>query len=582
VRTLEDLRRDLARIDGRAYPAYKDLRGSYDLGDLTLHVDRVQGDPFAAPSRLRVRVPREHARLPEELMTKASHRIALADFLSRRMRDALSDRAPGRGRRGSGKSGAVSIDAGGQEVLERSALRLDPGFVEARLEVGLPAAGRRILSREAEHLLTEVVPEAARAGLRWKELPQDEARGFVACVENQQSVRSRLGDLGLVAFVADGSLLARVSGASDRPLREGAIPLRAPESLRVQVDVPHGIPAQAGSSTWTGLGIPRGVTLIVGGGYHGKSTLLKALERGVYPHLPGDGRERVVSVADAVKVRAEEGRCVTGVDVHGFISDLPFGRATDCFATADASGSTSQAANIVEAMELEASCLLVDEDTSATNFLIRDARMQSLVAKEREPITPLLDRVRELYERFGLSTVLVMGGCGDYFDVADTVIWMREYQPHDATHEAGAVARAHPSGRRTEAETPLAPVAPRTPLADSLDPSQGRRDVKISARGLDEIVFGTETIDLRAVEQLVDPSQTRAVGHALELARTRLMNGKRTLGEVVRALDEILDADGLDGLEPFHRRDTHPGNYARPRGLEIAAALNRLRSLRVE
>ncbi|MEN8181000.1 MAG: ABC-ATPase domain-containing protein [Myxococcota bacterium] len=580
MRGEDELRRLLGRIDGRGYPAYKDLRGSYDLGALSLHVDHVQGDPFAAPSRVRVRVPMAEAGLPGDWISDRVRGMALADHLARRVHAALR---PSRGgRRGSGRSGLLSIDAGGQEVLERSAVRLGSDFVEARAEVGLPAAGRRILGREAMHLLCEELPQAARQGLLWRNLDAPEAREFVACVELQEQLRAALEAHGLVAFVADGSVLPRESGASDRPLVRGAIPFEAPTSLRVELPLPSPVATPDGErSSLTGLGIPRGVTLVVGGGYHGKSTLLKALERAVYPHVPGDGRERVVTLADAVKIRAEDGRRVTAVDIEPFIAGLPQGRSTDCFETDDASGSTSQAANIVEALEVGTRCLLIDEDTSATNFLIRDARMQALVHRDGEPITPLLDRVRELYDGLGVSTLLVMGGCGDYFDVADTVIWMREYQPFDASADARRVASEHPSQRVAETRGSLSPPVARIPLAESLDPSRGRRDVKIGARGRERIEFGRESIDLRAVEQIVDPSQTRAIGHAIQLARSRLMDGKATLRQVSERLDAVLDAEGLDALDPFHRGDEHPGNYARPRRQEIAAALNRLRSVRM-
>jgi predicted ABC-class ATPase len=561
-----DLRRLLARIDGRGYPAYKDLRGSYALGPLTLHVDHVQGDPFAAPSRLRVRVPMAEAGLPAAWIADHVCALALADHLARCLRAELRTREGGR--RGSGKSGLISIDAGGQEVLERTAVRLAPDFVEARLEVGLPAAGRRILGREAARLLCEELPRAAERGLCWRHLSAPRAREFVICVENQEHLRSALESRGLVAFVADGSVLPRESGASDRPLGQGATALRAPPSLRVELPLRHPIETNEGErNSVTGLGIPYGVTLVVGGGYHGKSTLLKALERAVHPHIPGDGRELVVTREDAVKIRAEDGRAVTGVDIEPFIADLPFDRSTRSFDTEDASGSTSQAANIVEALEVGARCLLIDEDTSATNFLIRDARMQALV--------------HELYDRLGVSTLLVMGGCGDYFDVADTVLWMREYQPHDATADARRIASEHPSQRRAEIRRPLGPPVPRVPLAGSLDPSRGRREVRIGSRGRDRIEFGRDDIDLRAVEQIVDPSQTRAIGHAIQLARVRAMDGEASVAEVTETLDALIDADGLDVLDPFRRGEAHPGNYARPRRHEIAAALNRLRTLRV-
>jgi predicted ABC-class ATPase len=330
-----------------------------------------------------------------------------------------------------------------------------------------------------------------------------------------------------------------------------------------------------------GMGIPQGVTLIVGGGYHGKSTLLDALVHGVYAHIPGDGREYVVSTANAVKIRAEDGRRVEQVDISPFISTLPYGRSTNAFSTDDASGSTSQATNIVEALEVGATALLLDEDTSATNFLVRDARMQALVHKEHEPITPFLDRVRELYDALGVSTILVLGGSGDYFDVADTVVMLRDYLPHDVTDAAREVARTYPTQRQKEIADPLQALTPRIPQAQSFDPSRGKREVKIDVKSRDMVLFGSDAIDLRAVEHLVDRSQTRAVGYALHIAAQQLMDGRATLREVLAKMEALLDQEGLEALDPFRRNERHPGNFARPRSYEVMAAINRLRTVRM-
>ncbi|MGH0029474.1 MAG: ABC-ATPase domain-containing protein [Myxococcota bacterium] len=582
MRAADALRSLLQRLDGRGYKAYRDLRGDYDLGDLSLHVDHVQGDPFAAPSKLRLRVPMDEARLPDDWRDTRVRRLACADLLARRVRSEIQAAPPRRS--GSGKGGVVRIDAGGQEVLERTAIRLEDDFVEARIEVGLPAAGRRVLGGAADALLCDALPEIARRALRAEHVPADTARAFVACVENQEVLRARLADEGLLAVVGDGALLPRESGASDRPLRTAdATPFVAPDSMRVELPLANPVEQADGTTrrVLRGLGIRRGVTLVVGGGYHGKSTLLRALERGVHPHVPGDGREEVVSDPGLVKIRAEDGRRVEGVDIRAFIRELPGGRSTAAFRSDDASGSTSQAANIVEAIEAGASGLLLDEDTSATNFMVRDARMQALVHRDDEPITPFVDRVRELFDVAGVSTVLVMGGCGDYFEPADRVLRMRDFRPEDATDEAKRIARESPSRRAVEPAAPFAKPAPRVPLRAGFDASRGRRDVKIDAKARDEILYGRESIDLRGLEQLVDRSQTRAIGHAIHRAVERWIDDATPLPEVLDAIEDWLDHEGLDGLDPFHRPDHHPGSYARPRRFEIAGAIGRLRTLRV-
>lgn len=581
MRTVEDLRTILARIDGRGYKAYKDLQGAYAFPWFTLFVDHVQGDPFASPSKIRVRVSAAVAKLPPDLFSSRVRRVALQDFLIREVHHAI--RHVCQGNRGMGKSGLVVIDVGGQEILERTAMKVTPEWVEARLSLGLPAQGRTVLGRQAEAMLCREIPAIAERALKWEHVERERARAFVACADNQESIRAQLDALGLVAFIADGALLPRSSGASDRPLsRQRAQPFHAPASLRVSIPLLHPV-SQDGRLTHsiTGCGIPQGVTVIVGGGYHGKSTVLRALERGVYPHVPEDGREYVVTTERAVKIRAEDGRSIERVDISGFINNVPYGRETAQFSTDNASGSTSQAASILEAVEVGATALLLDEDTSATNFMVRDARMQALVHKEHEPITPFVDRVRELYERYGVSTVLVMGGCGDYFDVADTVMAMRDYQPLDVTADAQHIAQAFPAQRAIETTSPLAGGTSRVPVRDSLDSSRGNREVKIEARSVDAIAFGHETIDVSGVEQLVDVSQTRAVGYALHLVASRFLDGRMDIKAIVQGLVEQFDDAGLDGLDPYHQGERHPGNFARPRAFEIAAALNRLRTLRI-
>jgi predicted ABC-class ATPase len=258
----DELRRILRRIDGRGYRAYRDIGGAFEISDVGLHVDRVQSDPFAAPSKLRVRIPMQRAALPRDLFESPVRRIALADLLARRVRVEIG-KLPG-GRRGSGRSGLLAVDAGGQEVLERSAVVLTGDWVEVRLAVGLPAAGRRVLGREAEALLLGDVPGVAERGLCARHLDAEALERFVLCIENQESIRELLPSLGLVAFVGDGSVLPRESGASDRPMRgAGAVAFESPPSLRVTLPLAHPIPGQkVRQHEIQGLGVPTGVTLI--------------------------------------------------------------------------------------------------------------------------------------------------------------------------------------------------------------------------------------------------------------------------------------------------------------------------------
>lgn len=566
MRDIGALRSILRRIDRRGYKAYEEIRGLYRAGEVLIAVDHVQSDPYAPPSRVRLIVERQ--RLPLPAVSSRVRRIALEDFLARRARRAIEQL--GRRRAGSGRSGLITIDAGGQEVLERTACRIAHDRVELRLSVGLPAAGRTILGDVAEQLLADLLPELARMTLWLDRAALGEAERFLAVVEDAEAIREQLPQHGLVAFVGRGAILPRRSGVSQEPLLEEVVPFEPPASLEVELLTPHSGPVR-------GMGIPEGVTLIVGGGFHGKSTLLEALARGVYNHIPGDGRERVVTRSDAVLIRAEDGRRVVGVDLSAFIRDLPLGRSTTCFTSDDASGSTSQAANILEALEVGARVLLMDEDTCATNFMIRDHLMRELVPADAEPIVPFIDRVRQLHREANVSTVLVMGGAGDYLHVAETVIWMRSYRPVDVTLRARELAQRHGAGH-FEAPTPWPGVVPRIPLPESIDPRRRER-TRVRAYGTEEVAFGYESIDLRHVEQLVDPSQTRAIGSALVYALEQgFIDGYRTLVEVLDLLEAVIDRERLDVLSPFRG---HPGDFARPRRYELAAALNRLRTLEV-
>lgn len=557
----------LLAIDGRGYKAYKDLRGSYQFAGFTLHIDHVQGDPFAAPSRLRVEVAQDRAGYPAATYANQSRTTALCTYLATQFAQQCQQR---RTKSGSGKSGLIEIDTPGQQILARTCVHVDATRVEARFAVGLPAQGRRILGRQAAQLLCEDVPAIVEAALHYAQNDAATIERYMQVAEDADFLRTQLSARGLVAFVAEGSLLPRRSGVDDHPLADGAVPFKTPDSLRVEFSLPN-------AGTITGMGIPQGVTLIAGGGFHGKSTLLSALERGVYNHIPGDGRELVVCDPTACKIRAEDGRRVEGVDISPFIDNLPYGRDTRAFGTDNASGSTSQAANIVEALEAGAQSLLIDEDTAATNFMIRDHRMQLLVAKDREPITPLIDRVRPLYEHLGVSTVLVGGGSGDYFDVADTVIAMEDYVPREVTAQAKTIASDHPTQRQCESDDAFAVPPPRIPLPQSLDPRKGHREVNVKTRGLRTVLFGEETIDLSAVEQLVDASQTRALSAALLYAREHYVDGKRSLREI---LDRVMEDIAEHGLDVLDRRQV--GDHALFRPFELAAALNRLRSLQIE
>ncbi|RTG98095.1 ABC-ATPase domain-containing protein [Thermus scotoductus] len=551
MRRLEELFTFLASLEGRPYPFYKDLKGTWRGEGFDLRFVHVQGDPFATPSVVEVRYP---ARALEKLRVyrHPTGKVAVEDFLLRALK-ARFRHLPFYG--GSGHSGRVFVEVESPKVLRRAGAHLGQEALYLRFRVGLPASGRRILGKEAERLF-RALGEHLR-GFLW-ELDGRALVSQVQQVEDFAYIQESLPQRGLVAFVGDGAILPRESGVSQKPLR-GAVPFQSPPSLRVSFRVPH-------KGEVVGMGLPQGVTLITGGGFHGKTTLLEALIHGVYPHIPGDGREWVVAHALAQRVQSEDGRSVKGVDLRPFVHDLPLGQDTSFFSTEDASGSTSLAAAILEALELGARVLLLDEDTSATNLLVRDARMQALV--QRETLTPLLDRVQDFKAR-GISLILVVGGVGDYLDLADTVLLLEEYRPREATLEARAIAQAHPTGRTFgEPRYPLA-VASRAPLPESFDPRRGRK-ARVKGRGLRELVYGEEVVDLSALD-LFENAQVRALGAWFQRL-WRQADGKTPLRKLVEAVP--------GGIEDLFSLEEAP-EVAEVRPLELGAAVNRLRSLEV-
>ncbi|MEW6622934.1 MAG: ABC-ATPase domain-containing protein [Bacillota bacterium] len=566
---MEQLRQKLLRLDGRGYKAYKDIQGTYHGAAFLLHIDHVQADPFAPPSRIRMEVPSEAFECKEEWLNPKARLTAFEDFLARQTAGAIRSLASRQ--RGTGKSGLIHIDAPGQEILPRTAVKATSAKLEFRLSVGLPAAGRTILGKEAAQILCIDIPNIIKHsvfGFKHEHLLK-----HLELADQQEALRQFIKQHKIMCFIASGSLLPRSSGISNQPMRgPHVVPFQSPADLEIEISIPHS------PKPIRGMAIPAGITLIVGGGYHGKTTLLKAIERGVYNHIAGDGREYVITNDTAVKIRAEDGRRVEKVNISPFISNLPFNKDTIRFSTEDASGSTSQAANIIEALEMGSKLLLIDEDTSATNFMIRDARMQELVNKDKEPITPFIDKARQLYKDMDVSTILVIGGSGDYFDAADKVIMMDEYKPVNVTIEAKRISQRIKIGRTPEGGDSFGTITKRRLAPQSFTAYKGRKE-KIDIKGLNTILYGTSTIDLSYVEQLVDSSQTRAIAQMIKFISDNLSDNGTSLPELIDKLYTLIEDKTLDVISPFYGK--HPGDLALPRKWELAAAINRMRTLQV-
>ncbi len=567
MQTSTELRSLLNRIDHRGYPAYKDTRGMYQFPGYVLSIDHVQGDPFASPSKVSVHVKGKTAAFPQELYQDTHQRIALQDELTRqfgRRAEQFAFKA-----KGSGKSGLISVSRCCQEVLERTACRIDPatGDVVLRMEIGFPANGRTINARELEKILFDFVPECVKHALFYKNMDAKRVRAIIDLAEDQHYIREMLPKMGLCAFVADGSILPRESGISPRPMK-GGVKFRSPEELKVTMELPH-------RGKITGMGIKKGITLIVGGGYHGKSTLLKALELGVYDHIAGDGREYVITDDTAVKIRAEDGRSIQKTDISMFINDLPNGKDTVRFCTEDASGSTSQAANVVESIEAGSSLLLIDEDTSATNFMIRDELMQRVIHRDMEPITPFIERIRELYDEYGISTIIVAGSSGAYFHIADTIIQMDRYVPKDITAYAKKEAESYPVITGPEG----AAVRPDFKRCPKPSPAfKGNDRIKMKTLSKEGVMINKETIDLRYVEQITDSEQVTALGYCMRYAQKHILDGRKDLRQVVEELEKAMDKGTFSAL---CESSSSIACMAMPRKQEIFACFNRYRGLKL-
>ena len=531
-----ELKNELFKIDGKGYKAYKALEGRYDFKKYVLSIDHVQGDPFASPSRVRVIIDNKVAQIPEELFDNKNKEIAVCDFLTRLFSKNIRNQSEKIF--GSGKSGLIEISRCPQEILERTAIIRNKSFFEARFYVGFPARGRSVLARELEKIIFNIIPNIVESTFIYENIDKLALINRVKLMEDQCFIRENLKEKRLVAFVANGSILPRESGISARPLRDGK-KFVSPQALEVEFDTPN-------RGKIKGMGIPKGITLIVGGGYHGKSTLLKALELGIYNHIEGDGREFVITDESALKVRAEDGRAITSTDISLFINNLPNGKDTVKFNTENASGSTSQAANIIEAIESKSKVLLIDEDTSATNFMIRDDIMQQLVVKEKEPITPFIDVAKSLYKRLGISTILVAGSCGDFFDIADLVIQMDCYEPYEVTTKAKELSRGKISLRD---DLDIHIDFGRVLVKGSI--SEGPKGIKIKNLGKDGLSINKENIDLKSVEQIVDGEQINTIGMTIKFIEDKYSGKDLTVEKIVDEIEKDLTKSliGIDNIK---------------------------------
>ncbi|MBA5763251.1 ABC-ATPase domain-containing protein [Vibrio sp. 404] len=543
---MDQLIATLKKIEKQNYRAYQQIKGCYDFTDYKLFVDYVQGDPFASASRLRAIRPWSLTGLEWLKEQSPAYQIAARDYIARKFAEFAKQETH------------ISIALSGQTVLDSTSVVFTEEGIELRFRANLPAEGRSVLGKKTINILTFHLPKFIRRATIEREIDREALEHHCQIIEDQDAMRAQLEDRNLVAFIGDGSILPRFAGNCDLPMKE-AVAFIAPDSLAVTLTTPN-------QGELRGLGLPKGISLIVGGGFHGKSTLLTAIERSIYNHIPGDGRERIVTNINSMKIRAEDGRCVHNLNLSNYINHLPMGKDTGDFSTQDASGSTSQAAWLQESIESGAQNLLIDEDTSATNFMIRDERMQALVSKGDEPITPLVDRIGQLRDEMGISTIVVMGGSGDYLDVADTVIQMHDYQAVDVTEKAQQVIAQHPTQRSNESESPLATFRPRSLNRAALQAILTEGKFRVAAKGTDSLRFGKEFADLSALEQLESSCEVNAIGWVwFQLAQLPGWSNNPP-----KDIAQMLEGD-------WHGAMPSQGDLAKPRVLDVMAALNRMR-----
>ena len=560
---MKALYQKIRTLNGKNYGLYKSLaEKSWDFGDFALEFIHVQGDPYAPPSRVVIKANLSMLGYASEWGGSFERRLALSDFLLRRLSKLVQEKYPG-------KDADILFDVAGPEMLVRNALWIDNGELRACMQVRLPGEGRKIQAESAAEILTMVLPDLVSAGLYYSKSDEEAMQRHYRVLAERKEILSEIERRGLCAFVPNGAVLPRASGLSEMPL-EGAVPFVAPEEMAVTLNV-------CGREI-SGMGIPKGITVITGGAFHGKSTLLQALTRSVYPHIPGDGREGIVIDETALRVGVEDGRSVRGTDLSAFVRDLPGGVSTKNFNTLSASGSTSEAANLLEAMEAGATTFLIDEDSSAVNFLIRDMRVRKLLGDDREPLIPLTDRIREISAQ-GYSFILVAGACGDYLDLADNIVVMANYKAECAKVTEPAAKVTGP------AEATVAPLhrpftAYMQPLQKSVRPASAvERQVKVKLSGDTLLQIGFLVSDTSRLNTLVDRQQRFGAGFMLlNLLQNAASNNETpdgsspSVAETIANLYEKIQNVGFRNLPQGMSRE-----MSLPRVVDIACVAFRLR-----
>jgi predicted ABC-class ATPase len=558
----------LAEIDGKPFSEYERLIGDFDFARYVIKCSKIEMARDGENPVFNIRVPQSIAELPGHLYDSPVRRTALEDYLTRNL-CAVTGRIARFNESGWARRNIIIAEPG-QKILPRTSVAVTKEYIDARIRIALPykvyVSGERLVDGEmARKVFFEDLPEIVSSSIFCCNLDLGAAEEFVNGMEDADRVRQTLATLGLVGFVGEGSLLAREQG-SDEPDLSHIAPFEVADDARTEIDVPN-------AGKIAGLGIPAGLTVVLGDAANGRKDFMSALAAGVFNHIPGDGRETVITVSDAVQVAVDRDRVVQEVNITPFLTESENGNPAS-YSTRSADSFISQAAATIEALEVGARVLIVDENTSASAFLTTDARVAGLLGAT--PRASLAQRARQMVDELGIS--LVIGGenlVAEYIPIADTVLKVEDFQVTNITEEAKALNLALPP------EAPVVNLAPmlarsRWIMPSSIDAAVGSKDVVISALDLNAIQFGRSVIELDSVPQIADESQTLTIGLLLYYAKLRYMQEGYPLREMLDMIDRDLSSEGLGTIS----RDLR-GDLARPRRYELAAALNRLPTFRV-
>jgi predicted ABC-class ATPase len=564
----------LGELDGQPYPEYGQLVGDFDFSRYVIKCTKIDllGDEEDHPV-FSVRIPQTIAEIPEYLFDSPVRRTAMEDLLLRRL-SANIDAIANYDHNGIARR-HIHAASPNQKILPRNALLLTKEYIEVYIQVTLPVQhaivdGVSVVTIDgemAQHIFFDDLPEIIGNSLFYCNVDAADADLFVNNMEDSDRLRQHLGASGQVAFVAEGALLSRVTG-EDLPDYERLSPVEIDESLIEEVEVPH-------SGAVRGFGIPSGLTLILGESNSGRVDLSDAIAQGIYNHIPGDGREHIVTVADAVAIQSEVGRSIQQVDISAFASALPGGGDTASYSTRSAGSFTSQAASTVEALEAGARVLLFDEHTSSSTFLSADTRVSSLLGESSR--NTLAARARQMVDELGVSIVVAGSSLvAEFIPIADKILKVEDFRISDITEEAKALDIVPSSVANDNVNLGSMLSRSRWVMPSSIDPSIGREDLVILTDDADYLQFGRSLVELGAIKQIANADQARAIGFVFYYAKLRYMDEGYPIREILDLVDRDLSNEGLNTLV----RDLR-GDLARPRRYEVAAALNRLPAFRV-